>query len=144
MNRTKTQLHKYGPASQKPGGKPFFLAFGAHRPHLPWNMPRKFWDMYPVMILLAILFLNSYFLENSDNLIPGNFRNLYILHKFSIFPSGPPIPLYISTRMLLTHTFDILPSSLSSRHIYNSFPRVNPLSHYISFYSLILTITPYI
>ena len=109
MNRTKTQLHKYGPASQKPGGKPFFLAFGAHRPHLPWNMPRKFWDMYPVMILLAILFLNSYFLENSDNLIPGNFRNLYILHKFSIFPSGPPIPLYISSHMLLTHAFDILP-----------------------------------
>lgn len=28
--------------------KPFFLAFGAHRPHLPWNCPRQFWDEYPV------------------------------------------------------------------------------------------------
>ena len=26
--------------------KPFFLAFGAHRPHLPWNCPRRFWDQY--------------------------------------------------------------------------------------------------
>ena len=28
-------------------GKPFFLATGIHRPHLPWHMPREFWDMYP-------------------------------------------------------------------------------------------------
>lgn len=28
-------------------GKPFFLACGIHRPHLPWHMPRQFWDMYP-------------------------------------------------------------------------------------------------
>eukprot|EP00940_MAST-03C_sp_MAST-3C-sp2_P001200 g1200.t1 len=28
------------------GERPFFLAFGAHRPHLPWNVPTKFWDMY--------------------------------------------------------------------------------------------------
>eukprot|EP01043_Picozoa_sp_COSAG02_P008192 COSAG02_NODE_258_length_26815_cov_12.034998_9_plen_429_part_00 len=28
-------------------GKPFFLACGIHRPHLPWHMPREFWDMYP-------------------------------------------------------------------------------------------------
>ena len=27
--------------------RPFFLVFGAHRPHLPWNMPQRFWDMYP-------------------------------------------------------------------------------------------------
>jgi hypothetical protein len=53
MNRTRQQLRTYGPAA-KAGGKPFFLAFGAHRPHLPWNVPRKFWDMYPATEDIAL------------------------------------------------------------------------------------------
>lgn len=43
MNKTRTQIEKY--SKQEPA-KPFFLAFGAHRPHLPWNIPRHFWDLY--------------------------------------------------------------------------------------------------
>ena len=34
--------------------KPFFLAFGAHRPHLPWNFPRRFWDAYPPTEQIAL------------------------------------------------------------------------------------------
>lgn len=30
-------------------GKPFFVVFGAHRPHLPWNIPQRFWDMCVIM-----------------------------------------------------------------------------------------------
>lgn len=28
--------------------KPFFLAAGLHKPHMPWNVPRKYYDMHPL------------------------------------------------------------------------------------------------
>ncbi|MCC2672509.1 MAG: arylsulfatase family protein [Armatimonadetes bacterium] len=28
--------------------RPFFLACGLHKPHMPWNVPRKYYDMHPL------------------------------------------------------------------------------------------------
>ncbi len=33
---------------QKPQEKPLFLAVGLHKPHMPWNVPRKYYDMHPL------------------------------------------------------------------------------------------------
>ena len=32
---------------QRKHDKPFFLACGLHKPHMPWNVPRKYYDMFP-------------------------------------------------------------------------------------------------
>jgi arylsulfatase A-like enzyme len=28
--------------------KPFFLGCGVHKPHMPWNVPKKYYDLYPL------------------------------------------------------------------------------------------------
>jgi len=33
---------------QKKHSKPFFLAVGIHNPHLPWIVPQRFFDLYPI------------------------------------------------------------------------------------------------
>jgi len=32
----------------RPHDRPFFLAIGLHKPHMPWNVPRKYYDMHPL------------------------------------------------------------------------------------------------
>lgn len=32
----------------KTHGKPFFLTLGFHKPHMPWNVPQKYYDMHPL------------------------------------------------------------------------------------------------
>jgi len=37
---------------KNPPRRPFFMAAGIYRPHLPWYAPRKYFDMYPVGTIL--------------------------------------------------------------------------------------------
>ncbi len=43
------QIADYGIASlARKHDKPFFLAVGFHKPHMPWNVPRKWFDLFPL------------------------------------------------------------------------------------------------
>lgn len=44
-----TQIADYGIAElQKNHSTPFFLTLGFHKPHMPWNVPKKYFDMHPL------------------------------------------------------------------------------------------------
>lgn len=44
-----TQIADYGIAELgKPHPGPFFLTLGFHKPHMPWNVPRKYYEMHPL------------------------------------------------------------------------------------------------
>lgn len=37
---------------RQPRPQPLFLAIGLHKPHLPWNVPRKYFDLHPLKDIL--------------------------------------------------------------------------------------------
>jgi arylsulfatase A-like enzyme len=39
--------------------KPFFLAVGLHKPHMPWNVPQKWYDMFPLASIQLPPYLES-------------------------------------------------------------------------------------
>ena len=44
-----TQIADYGIAELgKAHDKPFFVTVGFHKPHMPWNVPQKYYDMHPL------------------------------------------------------------------------------------------------
>ncbi|MES2694976.1 MAG: sulfatase [Verrucomicrobiota bacterium] len=61
----------YGIASlKKKHDKPFFLAVGMHKPHMPWNVPRKYFDMFP----LASIKLPPHLANDLDDVPPSGKR----------------------------------------------------------------------
>ncbi len=44
-----TQIADYGIAElSKEHSQPFFLTFGFHKPHMPWNVPQVYYDKFPL------------------------------------------------------------------------------------------------
>jgi arylsulfatase A-like enzyme len=61
----------YGIASlQRKHDKPFFLAVGFHKPHMPWHVPRKWFDLFP----LESIKLPPYLENDLDDLPPAAVR----------------------------------------------------------------------
>ena len=65
------KIADYGIASlQKKHDKPFFLAVGFHKPHMPWNVPKKWFDMFP----LESIKLPPYLENDMDDIPPAGVR----------------------------------------------------------------------
>ena len=66
----------------KTSGNPFFMAVGYHKPHLPFNAPKKYWDMYDADEIKPAD--NPYHPENVSEYFDYNFgelRNYYGIPK---------------------------------------------------------------
>jgi arylsulfatase A-like enzyme len=50
--------------------KPFFLAVGLHKPHMPWNVPQKYYDMFPADKII----LPPYLENDLDDIPPAGVR----------------------------------------------------------------------
>ena len=66
----------------KEGGDPFFLALGLFKPHLPFNAPAKYWDLYePDEIPMA-----------ENNFLPKNLNNIYSVNNSPELTTHYPWP----------------------------------------------------
>ena len=55
---------------KKKQDKPFFLACGLHKPHMPWNVPVKYYDIHP----LKDIKLPSYLKNDLDDVPPAGIK----------------------------------------------------------------------
>lgn len=67
--------------------EPFFLAVGFKKPHLPFNAPRKYWEMYDRKDIQ--LPSNYYFPKNAPDAAILNWNELKVFHGI---PSTLPLP----------------------------------------------------
>ncbi len=82
-------------ALRQMNGDPFFMALGFHKPHLPFNAPKRYWDMYsPADIPLAE---NDY---APDGVTPFSLTNFGELRGYFGIPADGPIPDDIARKLV--------------------------------------------
>ena len=65
------QITDYGIAQLgRPHDKPFFLAVGLHKPHMPWNVPQKYYDLFPADQIV----LPPYLANDLDDVPPSGVK----------------------------------------------------------------------
>jgi arylsulfatase A-like enzyme len=83
----------------KSAEEPFFMAVGYKKPHLPFNAPKKYWDLYDVNeIAMAD---NMYMPENASNFFTYNFGEL---RNYAGIPKGQ-LPLSDTLSRKLKHGY---------------------------------------
>lgn len=70
----------------KDAKKPFFIAAGFLKPHLPFNAPKKYWDLYPES---DIRLPDNYFVP--ENAPPAAIHNFGELRNYSGVPRKGPV-----------------------------------------------------
>jgi arylsulfatase A-like enzyme len=81
----------------KKSGNPFFLCVGFVKPHLPFNAPKRYWDMYP---LDKITLPDSYRMDRST--FPSQaFWNWDELRFYNKIPDQGPIESDVEARKLI-------------------------------------------
>ena len=65
------QITDYGIAQLgRKHDKPFFLAVGLHKPHMPWNVPQKYYDLFPADQIV----LPPYLANDLDDVPPAGVK----------------------------------------------------------------------
>lgn len=99
--QTDVAIEKLG--ELKANGKPFFFGIGYYRPHLPFNAPKKYWDLYDrAAIPLAE---NDRLPENAPLMAINNLRELRGYSDFKHIPHPQEGPLSEAETRLLKHGY---------------------------------------
>lgn len=96
----------------KKHSKPFFLTCGIYRPHLPWYVPRKYFDMFPLNdIQMPDINYNDY-----DDIPPGASRNGKCIYFKTIEENGylkQTVQAYLASIAYMDEMIGILLNSLA-------------------------------
>ena len=75
-------------------GKPFFMAVGFWKPHLPFNAPKKYWDLYEGKVRLPD---NNYIPENAP---PVSIHNSGELRRYDGIPAEGPVSDSVARKLI--------------------------------------------